>query len=328
MEFIVDCTSLWAARVAAHTPLPDRRLNTRLGLILQDFAAAPEASIPQACRGWPAAQGTYRFLENPRVTDSHLLQGICRHTSDAVLQLPTVLLVQDTTSLNLTHCPVPELGPIDSHGLARGLLLHSTLALRPDGEVLGPVDLLRWVRPKSGQPKPPEKESGKWLQGIDNARAILAETANGRPLPRLVHIMDREGDCWDVLQWIQECGDSAIIRCVQDRCIDDSLGRSAPGGAGQPVLFDYTLAVPGRPGRPERLATLAVRRLEVTLIPDREKYPHGWPLDWTLVEAWEPAAPEGVEPVHWLLWTREPAANGEQVRAVLSKYTRRWRVED
>jgi hypothetical protein len=325
---LVECTPLWAARLAAHTPLPDRRLNNRLALLLETFADAPEASIPQACCGWAATQGAYRFLETPRVTDSHLLQGICRHTAEAALPHCTLLLVQDTTTLNLSQSPVAQLGPIDAHGKARGLFLHSTLAVDPDGEVLGPLGLLRWVRPQAGQPKPSDKESGKWLQGIDQAHAALAEVAAGRPLPRLVHIMDREGDCWDVLQWIDECGDSAILRCAQNRCVEEPLQRAHQAVRAQPVLFEHSLTIPARPGRPQRQASLEVRRLEVTLVPDREKYPHGWSMDWTLVEAWEAETPDAGEAVHWLLWTREETATVEQVREVLGGYTRRWCVEE
>ena len=35
--------------------------------------------------------------------------------------------------------------------------------------------------------------------------------------------MDREGDVYEVLQWVEEVGDSAIIRCVQNRRVDEPL---------------------------------------------------------------------------------------------------------
>jgi hypothetical protein len=68
---------------------------------------------------------------------------------------------------------VPELGPIESAGLARGLLLHSTLALTAAGDMLGVLDLPSWVRTPPGQPKSGDKESGQWLVGIERARAAL-----------------------------------------------------------------------------------------------------------------------------------------------------------
>ena len=40
--------TLWAARVAAGTVLPDKRLPARLACILETFAERPSDAIPQA----------------------------------------------------------------------------------------------------------------------------------------------------------------------------------------------------------------------------------------------------------------------------------------
>ena len=133
-------------------------------------------------------------------------------------------MVQDTTSLNLTGCHVlPELGPIGTGTVAHGVLLHSTLALTEAGAVLGGLGLQTWARPTGDGPGPEAKESGKWLHGIEQARQVVWENAwaaGGSVPPRLIHLMDREGDVYEVLQWIEEVGDSAIIRCGQNRRVD------------------------------------------------------------------------------------------------------------
>ena len=93
----------------------------------------------------------------------------------------TVLVVQDTTSLNLTGCHVlPELGPIGSGNFAQGVLLHSTLALTEQGAVLGVLGLQTWARPAGNLPGPEAKESGKWLHGIDQARQVRVGNGLGR----------------------------------------------------------------------------------------------------------------------------------------------------
>ncbi len=38
--------------------------------------------------------------------------------------------------------------------------------------------------------------------------------------------------------------------------------------------------------------------------------------------------PRGVEPVHWLLWTLEPAATDDEALEVVRKYTCRWPIEE
>src|SRR3989454_11530000 len=71
-----------------------------------------------------------------------------------------------------------------------------------------------------------------------------------------------------------------------------------------------------------------MRALTTTLHPDRKKYPHAWPLTWTLVEVWEPHPAPACEALHWLLWTREPATTLVEVQEVVRKYTCRWPIEE
>ena len=192
--------TLWAAQVAAGTVLPDKRLQARLACILETFAERPNDAIPQAAGSWGQAKGVYRFLAHPRVRSAAVHQGLTRDTARQCLEQRTVLVVQDTTSLNLTGCHVlPELGPIGSGNLAQGVLLHSTLALTEQGAMLGVLGLQTWARPAGNAPGPEAKESGKWLHGIDQARQVVWETAwaaGAAAPPRLMHLMDREGDVY------------------------------------------------------------------------------------------------------------------------------------
>src|ERR1700704_3341343 len=251
--------TLWAARVAAGTVLPDKRLAARLACILETFAERPSDAIPQAAGSWGQAKGIYRFLANQRVQPAALHQGLTRDTARQCLAQPTVLVVQDTTSLNLTGCHVlPELGPIGSGTLAHGVLLHSTLALTEQGAVLGVLGLQTWARPAGDAPGPEAKESGKWLHGIDQARQVVWETAwaaGGTAPPRLGHLLDPEGDVYEVLQWVEEVGDSAIIRCVQNRRVADPLRLAHAAVRAQPVLGRVTITVPRAHGQPGRTAT-------------------------------------------------------------------------
>lgn len=323
--------TVWAARIAAGTDLPDERLNARFARILEAFAERPTDAIPQAMGSWGQAKGAYRFFDNERVTAPDLLQGIADDTAQQTLAQPVLLVPQDTTSLNLTgNHLLEELGPIDSGRLASGLLLHTTLALNEQGTLLGLLDLQIWVRPGEDQAAPEEKESRKWLYGIDHARQVVWETAwrANTPPPRLIHLMDREGDVYDVLQWITEIGDSAIIRCVQNRRVEEPLGTAHAAVRSQPLLGSVVIAVPRSHGQPAREATIEVRVLSTTLQPDREKYPHAQPLDWTLVEVWESNPPEGQEALHWLLWTREAATTLAEALEVVRKYTCRWPIEE
>jgi Transposase DNA-binding/Transposase Tn5 dimerisation domain len=321
--------TVWASQIAGASGLPDKRLDKRLTTILLDKIEHPSASIPEAAGSSGRAKAVYRFYANPRVSADALRLGIATDAARRSLSEEVLLVVQDTTSLNFTGLRgIPELGPIDSGGLARGVYLHSALAMSTSGHVIGVLDQQYWTRPPRGQPGPEEKESGKWINGIDAARAALYAAAGDGPVPRLIHVMDREGDAYEVMMTIVDAGDSAIIRCAQNRRINDPLNKAHEAVRSQPILCRQEILVPRKTGVAERYATVEVRSMPVTLVPDIEKYPHAWPMAWNLVELWEPAPPHGVESVHWLLWTLEPAATAAQALAVGARYKCRWPIEE
>ncbi len=333
---------VWAKQVSAASPLPDQRMKSRLASIIVDAMDSPSASIPQATGGNAGqAKATYRFYANDRISGAGLNRGFGLETAQRCLDQECILVVQDTTTLNFTGLhSIAEFGPIDSGNLARGMHLHSAIGVTPLGKVLGILDQQCWARP---QPEPKkskkkkkqdkerrgqEKESGKWINGLENARTVLYEAAGDLVVPRLIHVMDREGDAYDVMMAVEESGDSAIIRSAQNRRIDDSLVKAHEAVRNQPVLGQTSVEVKRKKDIPEREALVQVRSMAVTLLPDLQKYPHAWPMRWNLVEAWEPAPPPGVEPLHWLLWTLEAATTADEALEVVRKYTCRWPIED
>jgi hypothetical protein len=162
--------------------------------------------------------------------------------------------------------------------------------LTEQGAVLGVLGLQTWARPVGDTPGPAAKESGKWLHGIDQARQVVWETAWAAGVaapPRLRHRMDREGDVSEVLPWVEEVGESAIIRCVQNRRVDEPLRLAHGAVRAQPALGRVAITVPRSHGKPARTALVEMRAFTTTRRPDREKYPHAWPLTWTLAEGQE-----------------------------------------
>lgn len=321
--------TLWAGQVAASTDLPDLRLNRRLSEILVDTLEHPNAAIPQASGSAGQAKATYRYYANPRVTAEALRQGFAADTARRGLDEEVILVVQDTTSLNFTALRmIPELGPIDSGGKARGIHLHTTMAVTDAGQIVGILDQQYWARPQKGLPGPDAKESDKWINGLDAAREVLYRVAGDRPTPRRIHLMDREGDAYEVMMAVVDSGDSALIRCAQNRRIEGPLAKGHEAVRHQPVLARSVVAVGRSSGVPERHARVEVRSIPLILVPDRAKYPHAFAMTWNLVEVWEPDPPQGAERVHWRLWTLEPAATAAEALEVVRKYTCRWPIEE
>jgi hypothetical protein len=257
--------------------LPDKRLPARLACRLETFAERPSDAIPPAAGSWGQAKGIDRFLANPRVQPAALQQGLTRDTARQCLDQTTVLVVQNPTSLNLTGCHVlPEVGPLGAGKVAQGVLLQSTLALTEQGMVLGVLGRQTWARPAGNAAGPEAKESGQWLHGSAPARQVIGETAwatGAAAPPRLIPLMDREGDVYEGLPWGEEGGESAIIRCVHNRRVAEPLRLAHAAVRAQPVLGRVTLTVPRSHGKPARTATVARRVLTTTRRPDRKKSP-------------------------------------------------------
>ena len=128
------------------------------------------------------------------------------------------------------------------------------------GLVIGILDQQYSARPQQGQPAPEEKENGKWSNGIDAARDVLYTAAEARPLPRLIHVMDREGDAYEVMMTIVDAGDSAIIRCAQNRRIDDPLNKVHEAVRNQPVLCRKEILYCARRASPSGMRKLKCGR--------------------------------------------------------------------
>jgi Transposase DNA-binding/Transposase Tn5 dimerisation domain len=336
----VSATELWASRIAGHATLADERLNTRLELLLSALAAQPSDSLPQACGSSGQAQAAYRFFANERIGPDDLLQPVADAASDICRGLPTILAVQDSSSLNFTTLRTTKgLGPLNDSPNARGLHMHTTLAVRPDGVALGILDQIYWARPETVTSAPQreercieDKESYKWLLGIEAAEAAW-ETLPGDQRPRLIHVMDREGDVHEVMQRVTHSPHYAIIRCAQNRSVAGPIDKAFAASEAAPLLATVTIDLPSPHSanasapRP-RQVRLNLRKVELTLCPHPQKHPLRQPLTWTLIEACEAEPAAGSEPLHWRLWTNLSIATLDDLLEALRFYMLRWRVED
>jgi Transposase DNA-binding/Transposase Tn5 dimerisation domain len=329
-------SDVWAAELAEQADLPDERLKQRLADILAVFARKSQDSIPQACDSPAATKATYRFFSNHRVGVERLHDAVAAQTAVRCRGLATVLAAHDTTSLNYSELTgTTGLGPIGSTGTARGLHLHSTLALRLDGVALGLLHQECWSRPPESrrdnhqQVSFEDKESLKWSLGVGGSELALDELPSAER-PRVIHLMDREGDIHEVLEAIASTTDGCVVRCTHNRVIDGPIGHAHDAVTQAPLLGVHTIEGPARAGQPPRKAQLELRSVRVTVQPrrahsvqaDRE------PFSMHLVEAREVNAATNVTPLHWLLWTTEAARTLDEVIEVLRYYRQRWKIED
>ena len=338
---LVASPAVWAAATFATAALPDARLHARLVQVATTLGAKPLDSFPQACGNWTQAKGAYRFVENERVTFAAIQRGSAEATARACAGRPVIYSLQDTTTFSFPRAKeTTGLGPVSSCDMP-GMLVHSTLALDEEGVALGLLDQQWWCREEKDEPnrrggkhkKLPlaEKESHKWFRGVEAAQRTLARCVVEDQRPRVIHVFDSEADIHELFELILAGDDGAVIRSSQNRRVKHEDGQT--GSAHDVVrasapLTTVTIEVPRKHGQAARTATVEVRACRVRLHPSCPHHRNRQPLQLGLVEVWEPEAPDGVEPLHWLLWTTEPCPTAAEALAIVAIYKKRWRIED
>ncbi len=136
----------WAAQELAYTDLGDPRRTRRLIQMVEDFAAQPGASVPQACGTRAKTKAAYRLWDDEYVTPDAIQASHRASTVERAERQGVVLAVQDTTELDYADHPhTTGLGPLENVW-QNGLKIHSSLAVHPDGVPLGLLYQKRWVR--------------------------------------------------------------------------------------------------------------------------------------------------------------------------------------
>lgn len=324
----------WAKEEFGAAKLNDQRLKRRLLLIARDLYDRPQASLPEACQSRAKTKAAYRFFEHATTTMDNLLTSHYEATVKRMSQQKLVLIAQDTTTLNYSAHPLTEgLGPIGSRpkGVV-GLMVHDSMAFNPEGTALGLIDVQCWARdPKAYGKKHlrhelsiEEKESQKWLVAL---RKVIA-AKKYCPETMLVSVGDREADIYELFHLAVSEGDGAhlLVRAEQDRLLADGQGHLWEQMEREPVAGTQVLSVPRRANRAARLARLEVRFKEVKLKPPQLKRRLAELKLWAIL-AQEIDAPDGVEPLKWMLLTTVAVESFPDATEKLLWYSRRWGIE-
>ena len=105
----------WVLDEMKTADLKDKRLNNRLGEVLSQLGGHPTASIPAACGGHAEMTAAYRLFDNENATFEAILQPHIDATRQRIVAHPVVLVVQDTSEIDLTR---PEQQVAGTNGTA------------------------------------------------------------------------------------------------------------------------------------------------------------------------------------------------------------------
>lgn len=317
----------WTQKERTYLSLGDPRRNQRFCSIVESLAEHPTASVPRAMPSWYDIKATYAFWRNQKVDESSLMEAIAKASRDRCSGHSMILVVHDTTNVSFAS-DAEGLGYLD-HGLGKGLMMHSSLALTSTSEPVGLLHQMIWARDwgqmgkkKTRAQRPiEEKESYRWLKGINASNELLKDT------PTVIHLADREADIYELFAMKRSSNSHLLIRATHNRALSNgALLWNAV--ATTPVRAEKKLQVPRADGKKERTAHLSIRYASVEMVAPKNNQSKSHPalrLQAILVTEEDP--PAGTEPLQWQLLTTLPIHTKADALQYIEWYGFRWKIE-
>lgn len=322
----------WIETEMATLDLGDPRRNKRVKRMIAQFSADPKASIPKASGSQADTKAAYRALASDETSAEAIRLAHAQATVDRTHELQRVLVVQDTMVLSFNTSPEIEgLGPVGKAG-THGLLVHSGLAVTPEGLPLGIVYQDVWAREKDEKKRQTrrkrlveEKESFRWLETVDAVESLL---------PKDLEVWvagDREADMFELFAMPRRAKLHLVVRAAHDRKVVSKEAQYLHEAVEKaPVLGEMDVAVPRSRKRKERTAKLRVQACTLELVPPRNHLGRGdlSPVTVSLVRVREvETTPRGEEPIEWMIITTVPVSTLADAVEVVEAYAQRWKVE-
>ena len=323
----------WAERTFGNVQLHDMRRTRRAVQAATNLAENPLGSLPAQMHTWKETKALYRLLDEPDVTFAALMEPHLQESRHQANSSSVVLLVQDTTDIDLSHRhKISGVGQIGNER-GRGFFVQTVLAVRPQTqEVLGCLAQEPFVRIPAPEGehrhqrlKREERETDVWMRQVQ---------AIGTPEPgsMWVHVGDRGADMFPFFQACRSTQTHFLVRAAQNRRVQESeeeITYELPQARSWPSQASRVLELPARHGHQKRSAQLQLACGQMTLLPPRnEPRASKEPLTVWVIRVWEEQAPEGEEPLEWVLLTSVPTTTLEQAWERVDWYRHRWLVED
>lgn len=329
----------------------DERLSKRVSKIADALSRKPNVSLPAALQSRADIEACYRFCDNEKVTPEKILQPHIEGTYQRINEVDFVLLVQDTTEIDLTRPEqsVDGAGPMDCE-TRRGAFYHPMVAFDLGGVALGIVGQKSWTREEISNASKAEKskqrrqtaiedkESYRWIEGVQSAeRAALA-----CPETTCVCVGDSESDIYDVFAAQMQSNTSnlhLLVRAGQNRNTTEQQDwmdqvRQSDKIAEQTVNIRARKAKIGKGksarsrSREGRIAEIEIRKATIEVcrpVHGDKRLPTTITVNVVLCEELNP--PAGEDPISWMLVTTLPIETDEEVQRIIESYCVRWQIE-
>ena len=333
--------------------LGDARRTSRLVEVVRRLSQQPRASVPEAMGTQAEQEAYYRLMRNPAVDHHNLLAGHLDRTRQRAEAMGEVLVVHDTTEFAFAIRDEPAREHLARPSSNRqSFLWHASAVFAADG-TRAPLGLIA-SRPFVHESELEDEESRqfwseqnglfdnemwRWLEAVEAAEAQLEDVAHP------IHVLDREGDDYGLLFRMLASDYNFVIRMSHDRNVCDGPRHSDFQKLSQAIEASEfetpvrTVELSPRPkrkaskGHPVRRARTAQMRARAASLelrrPNAVRAAHAPArIAVHVVEVAEVEAPEGTEPVRWMLVTTEPIETIEDVWRVVDIYRARWTIEE
>ncbi len=296
-------------------------------------AKKPAGRVSQVFEAGAARQGAYDLLEHEGVTPAVVSAALFDATARACRFEDLVLIAVDGSSLTLTDENHSKgLGTVGTFQAgAQGLKVMNALALRADGTTIGVIDQVWWTRkervPTTGYRAAATRESVHWRTVVTNVTARFAELA---PKVRVHFLFDREGDASVLLRQLiaQRCEFTCRARHNRKVVVGGRRCNILPQLRKLPPLATSTLALPATAKRGARTAHLEIRAAPFSVsLRDHQDHKRRT-VAMTAVWVHEPGRSVARGGLEWFLYTNVTIDSATTALAAVTRYTRRWRIEE
>ena len=306
---------------------------------------SPAAGFPKMVEDDSELEATYRFLNNDAVDPDAMLDPHVAATLRRAEEFRSVLVVHDTTHFNFGGAFRRD-GLGTNNGKGQGFSAHFSLMVVP-GEARVPLGVCSVERINRTSIKTSGKKRSRHLK-LDNNRESLRWQRAVAKVQQLcpegvecIHVMDREGDNYDLLDSIISQGAACVVRASYDRTLANhdeklfGLLESLPARATRAVELSHRSHVKRKeqsqrrfPQRLGRKARLSVTGCTVELKRPQTANTSTDSLSLNVVRVWEPHPPKGEPAVSWVLYTTEPITTTANLLRIIDIYRSRWLAEE
>jgi hypothetical protein len=314
----------------SHLCLGDKRLNRRVLDVAAAINAGPAFSIPAMTNGNDAQlKAIYRFFQNGKVDDQKLLQS---HYFNTVERMEAyqgkILLLNDSCFVT----PVKSCDGLLTRGKGKDNCVrsHYCLAVSEDGNHLfGILDFHVLTDPINKRYPELRNESDIWIMTAANCIERIISSSQGKKLlSRCLFVADREGDEFELLDFLAKNELGFIIRSQYDRksiyknkqnTLDNFEKDSIKHGEAYTIKTQVDKII-----KEVQVKRSVLRNVSILPPANVEKGYAPLNLNVVLVKNIDSEETE----IKWRLLTSEEIDNSSASQFIVSSYSQRWKIEE